>query len=68
MKSRIAAACAAAGRDPRDIVLVAVGKTFPADAVRAVHAAGQRDFGENYVQEAVAKIEPARGPRRSTGT
>src|SRR5262245_46009554 len=60
VKSRIAAACAAAGRDPRDIVLVAVGKTFPADDVRAAHAAGQRDFGENQVQEALAKIDALR--------
>ena len=36
--------------------LVAVSKTFPAEAVRAVHALGQRDFGENYVQEGVAKM------------
>jgi len=57
VKSRIAGACAAAGRDPRDIVLVAVSKTFPAAAVRAAHAAGQRDFGENHAQDAVAKIE-----------
>jgi pyridoxal phosphate enzyme (YggS family) len=57
VKSRIAAACAGVGRDPRDIVLVAVGKTFPADSLRAAHAAGQRDFGENQVQEALAKIE-----------
>jgi pyridoxal phosphate enzyme (YggS family) len=57
VKSRIARACAAAGRDPRDIVLVAVSKTCPADAVRAAHAAGQRDFGENHAQDAVAKIE-----------
>lgn len=57
VKSRIAAACAGVGRDPRDIVLVAVGKTFPADDLRAAHAAGQRDFGENQVQEALAKIE-----------
>ena len=60
VKSRIAAACAAAGRDPRDIVLVAVGKTFPAENLRAAHAAGQRDFGENQVQEALAKIERLR--------
>ena len=57
VKSRIARACAAAGRNPRDIVLVAVSKTFPADAVRAAHAAGQRDFGENHAQDAVAKID-----------
>jgi len=37
--------------------LLAVSKTFPAEAVRAAHAAGQRAFGENYVQEGVAKIE-----------
>jgi hypothetical protein len=57
VKSRIAAACAAASRDPRDIVLVAVSKTFPPAAVRAAHAAGQRDFGENHAQEAATKIE-----------
>ncbi len=57
VKSRIARACAAAGRDPRDIVLVAVSKTFPAAAVRAAHAAGQRDFGENHAQDAVAKLD-----------
>ena len=56
VKSRIARACADAGRDPRDIVLVAVSKTFPPADVRAARAAGQRDFGENHVQEAVAKI------------
>ena len=57
VKSRIARACEEAGRDPRDIVLVAVSKTFPADAVRAAHAAGQRDFGENHAQDAIAKID-----------
>ncbi len=61
VKSRIAAASAAAGRDPRDIVLVAVGKTFPAASLRAAHAAGQRDFGENHVQEAAAKIDALTG-------
>jgi PLP dependent protein len=61
VKSRIAAACAAAGRDPRDIVLVAVGKHFPAADIRAAQAAGQRDFGENQVQEAIAKIERLTG-------
>ena len=38
------------------VTLLAVGKTFGADAVRQAHAAGQRAFGENYVQEALAKI------------
>ena len=58
VKFRIATAAAAAGRNPRDIVLVAVSKTFPAADVRAAHAAGQSDFGESYAQEAVEK-QPA---------
>ena len=52
---RIDAAERAAGRAPGSVRLLAVSKTFPADAVRAVHALGQRAFGENYVQEAVGK-------------
>jgi pyridoxal phosphate enzyme (YggS family) len=55
VRERIEAAAHAAGRRPRDVHLLAVSKTFPADAVRAVYAAGQRAFGENYVQEAAAK-------------
>jgi len=43
------------GRDPSSITLVAVSKTFPAEAIEPVLAAGQRVFGENYVQEAKAK-------------
>jgi PLP dependent protein len=43
------------GRDPAGITLVAVSKTFPAEAIEPVLAAGQRVFGENYVQEAKAK-------------
>jgi len=54
--SRIEKCARAAGRDPRDIVLVAVTKTFGPDAVRAAHAAGQRHFGESYAQEALAKM------------
>ena len=61
VRSRIAAACAAAGRAPDDVTLLAVSKTFPAEAVRAAHAAGLRAFGENYVQEAVAKIDALHG-------
>jgi hypothetical protein len=53
---RIAQACAAAGRPVQTVTLLAVSKTFPADAVRAMHTAGQTAFGENYVQEALAKI------------
>jgi pyridoxal phosphate enzyme (YggS family) len=56
VKSRIAAAARRAARDPRDIVLVAVSKAFPAADIRAAHAAGQRDFGENQVQEALGKL------------
>ena len=55
--TRIAHAARAAGRDPSEIRLLAVSKTFAPEAVRAVHALGQRAFGENYVQEALAKID-----------
>jgi len=55
--ARIAAACAAAGRDPATVRLLAVSKTWPAEDVRAAADCGQRAFGESYVQEAVAKIE-----------
>ena len=52
---RIAGAAAAAGRDPAAVQLLAVSKTFEAAAVRALAAAGQRAFGENYLQEALEK-------------
>jgi len=52
----MAAAAGAAGRDPSSIRLVAVSKTFPIEAVREAYAAGQRDFGENRVQEGLQKI------------
>ena len=54
--ARIAAAARAAGRDEKDISLLAVSKTWPAGHVREAAAAGQRAFGENYVQEGVAKV------------
>ena len=57
VKRRIASASLAAGRDANKVTLLAVSKTQPPAAVRAAHAAGQRDCGENYVQEALAKIE-----------
>jgi hypothetical protein len=57
VQQRIALAAQVAGRDPRSITLLAVSKTFPAEDVRAAHAAGQRAFGENYVQEAITKME-----------
>jgi pyridoxal phosphate enzyme (YggS family) len=58
---RIAAACAGAQRDVNEITLLAVSKTFGADAVREAFAAGQTAFGENYIQEAVEKIGALRG-------
>src|SRR6478609_8233418 len=57
VQARIVTACTAVGRDPASVHLLAVSKTFPAEAVREALAAGQRAFGENYVQEGVAKIE-----------
>ena len=57
IRERIAAAAAAAGRDPGAVRLLAVSKTFDAGHVRAAYAAGQRDFGENKVQEALQKID-----------
>jgi pyridoxal phosphate enzyme (YggS family) len=56
IRERIAAAARSAGRDPSSIRLVAVSKTFPIEAVHEAYAAGQRDFGENRVQEALQKI------------
>jgi hypothetical protein len=56
VRARIAAAARAAGREPGDVVLLAVSKTFAEGAVRAAYAAGQHDFGENYVQEGLEKI------------
>lgn len=55
IRTRIARACAAAGRDPTTVTLIAVSKVQPADRVVAVLDQGQRVFGENYVQEAAAK-------------
>ena len=56
VRGRIAAAARSAGRDPSSIRLVAVSKTFPLESIREAYAAGQRDFGENRVQEAAEKI------------
>lgn len=57
VRDRIAAAASAAGRSPGDVTLVAVSKRFPVSAMREAMAAGQRIFGENRVQEAVAKYK-----------
>jgi len=56
VRARIATACQQAGRNVQDVTLLAVSKTFGPEAVRAAAAAGQRDFGENYIQEGVDKI------------
>ena len=56
VRRRIAAACALAHRPVESVTLLAVGKTFPADAVRSAFDAGAQSVGENYVQEAIDKI------------
>ncbi len=57
VRARVDAACIQAGRSPQDVALLAVSKTFGADAVRQAYACGQRAFGENYIQEGVEKIQ-----------
>ncbi len=56
LHQRIAAACAQAGRSPQAVTLLAVGKAQPLAALAAAREAGVRDFAENYVQEALAKV------------
>jgi PLP dependent protein len=55
VRARIAAAARAAGRDPESVALLAVSKTWPADAVRELAGLGQLDFGENRAQELLGK-------------
>ncbi len=55
VRLRIARACKEQHREPSEVMLLAVGKTFAAAAIREAAEAGQREFGENYVQEALAK-------------
>ncbi len=59
VRARIAAACAACGRDPGEVTLVAVSKLHDAAEVAALAACGQRIFGESYIQEALPKMEAA---------
>ena len=66
VKARIDAAARAVSRDPRAIALIAVSKTFGAEQVLAAIAAGQRQFGENYVQEAVEKMTRVRAALSAT--
>ena len=60
VRERMAAAAELAGRDPAQVRLLAVSKTFPTEAIVALAACGQTDFGENYVQEGVAKVTALR--------
>ena len=57
VRARMELAAARSGRPASSVCLVAISKTFGPDAVREAHAAGQRDFGENRIQEALAKRE-----------
>ena len=57
IRARITSAAQSAGRDPTSVRLIAVSKTFPIEAVREAYAAGQREFGENRVQEGLQKID-----------
>jgi len=57
VRERIAAACVVAQRPVQSVTLLAVTKTFGPQAVRDAHAAGQHAFGENYVQEALEKMQ-----------
>ena len=67
VQARIRRACQVCGRDPSAVRLLAVSKTFPAQAVREVALAGQRDFGENYIQEGVDKITQLQTDASLTG-
>jgi len=55
VRERISAACRRAGRQSEDVKLIAISKTVPPERIRQAYEAGLRDFGENRVQEAVAK-------------
>jgi len=63
VRQRMAAAAARAGRDPHDVLLVAVSKTHPMAMIEAAAAAGQKDFGENRLEELWPKVEAARAAR-----
>ncbi len=62
IRQRIAATCSSCGRDPKTVRLVAVSKLQPAAAISEAAAAGQHLFGENYVQELLAKQEELSAP------
>lgn len=60
VRERISKACQQFGRNPEEITLLAVSKQHPVDAIREAAGSGQRCFGENFVQEAIDKIEATR--------
>lgn len=62
VRAQIRSAASLAGRGPEQVCLIAASKTQSSDTIRAAAAAGQRDFGENYVQEAVDKIRVVNDP------
>jgi pyridoxal phosphate enzyme (YggS family) len=57
IRARVARACIQAGRDPSEVAILAVSKKHPVERIEALNQLGQASFGENYVQEALAKIE-----------
>jgi pyridoxal phosphate enzyme (YggS family) len=63
VRERIDSAALRAGRDPATVRLLAVSKQQPVESILAVAGAGQRDFGENYVHEGIAKIDAIGDPR-----
>ncbi len=66
VRARLERAALDCGRDPKQVRLIAVSKTFPAEAVREAYRAGQRAFGESYVQEAVEKLSRLQDLRPDT--
>ena len=60
VRARVESACKKAGRSPSGIVILAVSKKHPVERIRALHDLGQVCFGENYVQEALAKMDQLR--------
>ncbi len=60
-RARIASAATRCGRSPQSIGLLAVSKSQPVERIRSLAEHGQRDFGENYLQEALPKIDALRG-------
>ena len=65
VKARIARAARAAGRDPASVTLLAVSKTHPAALIAQARDAGQTAFGENYIQEALEKMDALSGEGRA---